>query len=116
MLSTMASMRSRLSYEVFLFLSPDHNAFCGIWLQKMLLVQERYSAFLSLRSLCAWKFLQFGRSIRTLNIWFVNHILNECWGSQVVQFSRVSKVGHIVAVLRSTDHNGFPVSFQTSDL
>lgn len=28
---------------------------------------------------------------------------------KVVQFSRVSKVSQIVAVLRSTDHNGFPV-------
>ncbi|XP_024363094.1 chloride channel protein CLC-d isoform X2 [Physcomitrium patens] len=28
---------------------------------------------------------------------------------KIVQFSRVSKVGHIVAVLRSTNHNGFPV-------
>ncbi|KAG0554790.1 hypothetical protein KC19_12G119300 [Ceratodon purpureus] len=28
---------------------------------------------------------------------------------KVVQFSRVTKVGHIVAVLRSTNHNGFPV-------
>jgi hypothetical protein len=28
---------------------------------------------------------------------------------KVIQFSRISKVGHIVSVLRSNNHNGFPV-------
>lgn len=45
MLSIVGFMRNRSSFEVFLFLSQGRNVSCGIWLPKMLLVQERYSVF-----------------------------------------------------------------------
>jgi hypothetical protein len=70
MLSIMASMGSRLSSEIFLFLSQDHNALCGIWLQKMLSIEERYNPFFMRSS-----------KIAVVKLFFlITCILIKCWG------------------------------------